>query len=66
MADEKKPAEAKSSAAAKKSGVTIFSLRPGTVKCPDGTVVEFKKFAQVSDETAGWLMKSFPDYIEVR
>lgn len=43
--------------------VRVFSTRPGTVGCPDGTLVEFKKAVIVSKEIADWLFKSFPEYM---
>jgi hypothetical protein len=43
--------------------VRVFSKREGIVICPDGTIIEFEKSLEVSNETWNWIEKTFSNII---
>lgn len=44
--------------------VRVFSTRPGSIKIPDGRVLEKGNVLIVNCETAEWLEKSFKGFVK--
>jgi hypothetical protein len=44
--------------------VKVLSLRPGDITLQDGRVLKYKKWLEVKSETADWLQKTYPGFIE--
>lgn len=63
--DEKKEVKQKENVVEQEHSdlVRVFSTRPGSVECPNGTLLQCKQSVAVSKEIADWLFKSFPEFI---